>query len=157
MLMQLRIEGAGDIERALAELPRATAKSAMRRVMKKALQPVADAAEASPFVIAITSRLTPALRRRTRKDRGPNLITLYVGPVLSDGSHAPHSHLYEFGTAPRYHKKTGKYVGAQMADPFLRPAWDANRDAMLKILRREIWNEIDKALARAARKAAKAG
>lgn len=139
MLMKLKIEGAGDIERALAELPRATAKAAMRRVMKKALQPVAFAAEASPFRIAITSRLTPALRRYARKDRGPSLITLYVGPVLSDGRHAPHAHLYEFGTAPRYHK-SGKYVGAQMADPFLRPAWDANRDAMLKILQREIWN-----------------
>jgi len=157
MSVRLKIEGAGDIERALEKLSRVAAKGVMRRAMKKALQPVAEAAEASPFPIAISGTLSPRQRRLARKDRGPNLISLYVGPVQSDGSHAPHAHLYEFGTGPRYQVKTGKYVGVQMADPFMRPAWDENRDAMLKILRREVWIEIEKTLARAARKAAKAG
>lgn len=157
MSMKLKIEGSGDIERALAELPRGTAKGLMRRAMKKALQPVAEAADASPFAIAVTSKLVASQRRDAGTDRGPNLITLYVGPVQSDGSHAPHAHLYEFGTGPRFHAETGKYVGVQLADPFLRPAWDANRDSMLAILRREIWIEIEKTLARAARKAAKVG
>lgn len=156
MSMKLKIQGAGDIERALAELARGTAKGVTRRAMKKALQPVAKAAEASPFAIAVTSKLAASQRRGTGKDRGPNLISLYVGPVQQDGSHAPHAHLIELGTGPRYHK-SGKYVGAVLADPFMRPAWDENRDQVLKILRREVWKEIEKTLARAARKAAKAG
>lgn len=157
MSMKLKIEGAGAIERALAEMARGTSKGVVRRAMKKALKPVAEAAEASPFAIAVTSKLAANQRQGSVRDRGRSLVSLYVGPVQSDGSHAPHAQLYEFGTGPRYHKKTGKYVGVQMADPFMRPAWDENQDQVLKILKREIWIEIEKAMERAKRKAAKAG
>ena len=116
MSMKLKIEGAGDIERALAELARGTAKGATRRAMKKVLKPVQE-----------------------------------------DGSHSPHAHLYEFGTAPRFHAKTGKAVGSMPARPFLRPAWDASQELMLATLRREIWSEIEKTVGRARRKAARAG
>lgn len=59
MAVKMRIEGAGDIERALAALPRGTSKGVMRRSMKKSLKPVAQAAQGmSPFVIAVTSKLT---------------------------------------------------------------------------------------------------
>lgn len=154
MSVKMKIEGAGDIERALAELARGTAKGVMRRAMRRALQPVAEAADNSAFEIAITSRLTPRQYGQARGDRGPSRVTLYVGPVESDGSPAPHAHLVEFGTGPRTHA-SGKYVGAVMADPFMRPAWDANLADMLAILRREVWAEIEKAAARAARKATK--
>lgn len=155
MSIKMKIEGAGDIERALAELARGTAKGVMRRAMKKALQPVKEGAEYSAFEIAITSKLSPRQRGEAKGDRGRAKVSLYVGPVESDGSHAPHAHLIEFGTGPRRHA-SGKYVGAVMADPFMRPAWDANRERMLQILRKEVWAEIEKAVERAARKAAKA-
>ncbi|AUQ71036.1 HK97-gp10 family putative phage morphogenesis protein [Phaeobacter inhibens] len=154
MSMKMKIEGAGDIERALGALARGTAKGVTRRAMKKALQPVARAAEGSPFVIAVTSKLAPRQKGRARRDQGRSKIAMYVGPVQQDGSHAPHAHLIEFGTGDRYHK-SGKYVGAVMADPFMRPAWDANRERVLEILKREIWAEIEKTVARAARKAAR--
>ncbi|KIC54497.1 hypothetical protein [Leisingera sp. ANG1] len=155
MSMKMKIEGAGDIERALSELARGTAKGVMRRAMKKALQPVKQGAENSAFEIAITSKLSPRQQGEARGDRGRAKVSLYVGPVEADGSHAPHAHLIEFGTGPRRHA-SGKYVGAVMADPFMRPAWDANRERMLQILRKEVWAEIEKAVERAARKAAKA-
>ncbi|MCI5095777.1 MAG: hypothetical protein MRY77_05645 [Rhodobacteraceae bacterium] len=156
MPIKMKIEGAGDIERALAELASGTAKGVARRAMKKALRPVAEAAEASPFAIAVTSKLTARQRSRSRKDRGPSKVALYVGPVQQDGSHAPHAHFIEFGTAPRLHS-SGKHVGAVMAEPFMRPAWDSQSGTMVEILKRELWAEIEKAVARAARKAAKAG
>ncbi|AUR04248.1 phage protein, HK97 gp10 family [Phaeobacter inhibens] len=154
MSMKMKIEGAGDIERALGALARGTAKGVTRRAMKKALQPVARAAEGSPFVIAVTSKLARGQKGRARRDQGRSKIAMYVGPVQQDGSHAPHAHLIEFGTGDRYHE-SGKYVGAVMADPFMRPAWDANRERVLEILKREIWAEIEKTIARAARKAAR--
>ncbi|AUQ98100.1 hypothetical protein [Phaeobacter inhibens] len=153
MSMKMKIEGAGDIERALGALARGTAKGATRRAMKKALQPVARAAEGSPFVIAVTSKLAPRQKGRARGDRGRSKLAMYVGPVQQDGSHAPEAHLIEFGTGDRYHK-SGKYVGAVMADPFMRPAWDANRERVLSILKREIWAEIEKTVERERRKAA---
>jgi hypothetical protein len=155
MSMKLKIEGAGDIEKALAQFARGTSKGIGRRAMKKALKPVQRAAEGSAFEIAITSKLAPRQRGMARGDQTRSKVSLYVGPVQQDGSHAPHAHLIEFGTGDRYHK-SGKYVGFVLADPFMRPAWDANQQVMLSILRAEIWNEIEKALARAARKAAKA-
>ncbi|TDK51140.1 HK97-gp10 family putative phage morphogenesis protein [Antarcticimicrobium luteum] len=157
MAVRMKIEGAGDIERALAELARGTSKGAMRRAMKKTLQPVAEMADAaSPFTVKVTSKLSARQARGARGDRGRSKVTLYVGPVQPDGSDAPHAHLYEFGTVERIQTKTGKSVGVMPARPFLRPAWDANAAGMLEVLKREVWAEIEKATERARRKAAKA-
>lgn len=159
MAMKLRIEGAGDIERALAELARGTAKGAVRRAMKKTLKPVAETAEGlsgGKFKVAVTSKLTARQQREARADRGRSKVALYVGPVMPDGDDAPHAHLYEFGTAPRFHKKTGKSVGAMPARPFMRPAWDVHQAAMLETLKREMWREIEKTVERARRKAERA-
>ncbi|SPJ27626.1 hypothetical protein [Falsiruegeria mediterranea] len=155
MSVKMKIEGAGDIERALAGMKRGTAKGVVRRAMKKSLRPVAHDAAASPFEIAIASKLTPRQKAQARRDQGRTKVALYVGPMDDEGRGAPHAHLIEFGTGPRYHK-SGKFTGAVMADPFMRPAWDKNRARMLKILRAEVWSEIEKTLARAARRAAKA-
>lgn len=35
---------------------------------------------------------------------------------------APHRHLVEYGTGPRYQKKSGRYVGRMSAQPFMEPA-----------------------------------
>lgn len=156
--MKLKIEGAGDIERALGQLARGTAKGVGRRAMKKALKPVADMAEAtSPFTVKVTSKLAKSQYRSAAGDRGRSKVVLYVGPVRPDGSVLPHGHLYEFGTAPRFHRKSGKSVGAMPARPFMRPAWDANRAQVLATLKRELWTEIEKTMERARRKAARAG
>lgn len=157
MAVKMRIEGAGDIERALAGLPRGTAKGVMRRAMKKSLKPVAEAAEAiSPFAVAVTSKLTAHQRREARGDRGRSKVVLYVGPVDRQGGHARAAHLYEFGTGPRVQRSTGRATGAMPARPFLRPAWDMNKAVMLSRLRQEVWGEIEKAVERARRKAARA-
>ena len=41
--------------------------------------------------------------------------------------------------------------------PFMRPAWLANKTRALDTMKKELWEEIQKAAARLARKAAKAG
>ena len=158
MSVKMKIEGAGDIERALGQLARGTAKGVGRRAMKKALKPVADMADAtSPFTVKVTSKLTPRQARGARRDRGRSKVVMYVGPVQPDGNGAPHAHLYEFGTGPRVQASTGRFVGAMPARPFMRPAWDANRAQVLATLKREIWTEIEKTMERARRKAARAG
>lgn len=157
MSVGFKFEGGKDLERALGELKRGTAKGVSRRVLKKVLKPVAEAAEASPFTIAVTSALTARQRRGAWQDFRPSVVAMYVGPVDDDGQGEPHAHLLEFGTMPRYHRKSGKYVGAVMADPFMRPAWDANSGDMLERLGVELWQEIEKSVKRAAAKAANAG
>lgn len=152
------VTGFRDLERALAQLPRGTAKGVVRRVAKKVLEPVRDTADSysEAFNIAVTSRLSPRQSGMARGDRGRSKVAMYVGPVTQDGSHAPHAHLIEFGTGPRYHR-SGKFVGAVSPDPFMRPAWDAHKGDMLEELGRQMWVEIEKTLARRAARAAREG
>jgi hypothetical protein len=56
----------------------------------------------------------------------------------------PQAHLQEFG-APQH--------GPQ---PFMRPAWDGGKMAMLEGLKDDLWKEIEKAASRLAKKLAKA-
>lgn len=144
------------MEKALALLPRATAKGVVRRVLKKTLAPIADTADAfSPhFPIAVTSRLSPRQRSLARSDFAGRVVTMYVGPTAQDGSHAPHAHLVEFGTGPRFHE-SGKYVGVMPPEPFMRPAWDLHSGALPARLGENMWAEIEKTVARRAAKAAR--
>lgn len=157
MRVGFKVDGFRDMERALAQLPRSTAKGVVRRVLKQVLEPVQDTADAysAQFQIAITSRLSRRQRAQAAADFVGRVVTMYVGPVTQDGSHAPHAHLIEFGTGPRHHK-SGKYVGAVSPDPFMRPAWDAHEGQLLEELGRRMWIEIEKTVARAAARAERA-
>lgn len=154
MSVGFKVSGFREMEKALAKLPAGTAKGLTRRTLKKVLKPVAESADASMFQIGITSALIPEQRRGARADFARSVVSMYVGPVDDDGQGAPHAHLIEMGTGPRYHRN-GKFVGAVMADPFMRPAWDAHKGKMLDRLGQEIWLQIEKSLARAAAKAAR--
>lgn len=154
MSVNFKMDGFKDMEKALAKLPAGTAKGVTRRSLKKILKPVAYAAEASPFTIEITSGLTARQRQEARGDFRPSVVSMFVGPVDDDGQGAPHAHLLEFGTQPRF-LKSGRFVGAVMADPFMRPAWDTHSGDMLDKLGAEVWDQIMKSLDRAARKAAR--
>lgn len=156
MKVDFDVKGFRDMERALAELPRGTSKGVSRRVMKKVLDPVRDMADMlGPFNVAVTSRLSRRQKSMARKtDFTSAVVSMYVGPVEQDGSHAPHAHLIEFGTGPRRHR-SGKNVGAVTPDPFMRPAWDANKGGMLDKLGELMWTEIEKTVARRAAKAAR--
>lgn len=156
MSVGFKVDGFRDMERALAGLKRGTSKAVVRRALKKVLKPVAEAADASMFQIAVTSKLSPRQRAAARGDFIGSVVSMYVGPIDDEGRGSPHAHLIEFGTGPRRHK-SGKFVGAVMPDPFMRPAWDANKHEMLEHLKREIWAEIQKTLDRAAAKDARAG
>lgn len=156
--MKLRIEGMKELERDLRKLKDFTARRVGRRAMTAALEPVAAAAKAAAprsgdgrhmaDSIAVGKRLVPAQAREAPRE-GKHLMLMYVGPK------EPHAHLVEFGTVERFHR-SGKSVGRMPAQPFMRPAWDGNREAVLATLTAELRVELDKALARAARRAARA-
>ena len=87
-------------------------------------------------------------------------MTVYVG------SSSPLAHLIEFGTTQRVLKELrvvtigGRTVqithtGRVSPRPFLRQAWDAKRDEVLKRLGAAIWQQIAKSARRLAKKAAR--
>jgi HK97 gp10 family phage protein len=130
---------------ALEELPKATGKNVMRRILKRRAQPIADDAEALAPVrtgqlkrsIIVGTRLSRRQRRAAKETK--SYVEIYVGP-----GPLPQAHMDEFGTSQ------------QKPQPFLRPAWDAHKGSLLNNLRDDLWAEIEKAAERLARKAAKA-
>lgn len=146
MVERVKIEGLKEVQAALHELPKATAKNVMRRVLKERGKPIADAAQSRVPVdqgdlkrsIVVSTKLTRRQRGKHKKF-GPNDVEVFVGP----GAH-PQAHMQEFGTSK------------EPAQPYMRPAWDQERMNVLEGIREDLWAEIEKAVARRARKAAKA-
>lgn len=153
MTVTVKFEGGKELERELQRLASPTARKASgRRALKKAAQPLADLmrslAPDDPATsgddlrasIAVSTKLSPrqrkSHRRMFRNDKASVEMFVGAGPL-------PQAHLQEFGTV--HHAP----------QPFARPAWDRDRQAMLRRLSDELWKDIKKAVARAERKAAR--
>ena len=95
-----------------------------------------------------------ALRAARRSDDGTKgaRITVEVGV------YAPHAHLVEFGTVDRFHKGSGKSVGAMPMNPFMRPAFDAAAASCALAIQTELKAEIERIAKRGPKiRASKAG
>lgn len=141
----VKVEGLRELQTALRELPNATAKSVMRRVLKthgaaiaKRAQELApeDAGDLRESIV-VSTKLTKRQRKMHRKASKDD-VEVYIG-----ANDAPHAHMQEFGT--KNHPP----------QPFMRPAWDAAKGMILTGIRKDLWSEISKAAARLARKALK--
>lgn len=158
MSIQLKVEGFKDIEKALAQIPAGTAKGVARRAMKKELKPIAEFANAlwpgaDDDTFIITSRIRAGQRGDSLEKKGHSVTNMFVG-AAGGPLGTPHAHLLEFGTGPRYHK-SGKYVGSVSPSPMLQPAWDALKGGLIQGLGARLWDEIEKTMARRAKRAAK--
>ncbi|UWS05631.1 hypothetical protein K4K94_07885 [Phaeobacter inhibens] len=143
----LKMEGLRELDNDLAALPKAVSKPVVRRALAKQLQPVAEMANylwpgADDSAFAVSSRLKNG---QPQPDVGSSAVTMFVGATRS----APHAHLREWGTEPRYHK-SGKYVGAVAPTPSLTPSWEAYKGDILQGLAAEIRGELEATLSRRA-------
>lgn len=145
MATAFKLEGFKELDRALGQLPKATAKNVLRRTLKKAAQPLDDdASAAAPFLTGGLQKSVITGTRLTRSQRGGSYLRtsnyyaeIHVGTALSKGIFT------EFGTFK------------DDAQPWFRPAWEANKTVALKIISTELKNEIEKAAKRYAKKLAK--
>lgn len=164
---RMDLHGAKALEAALRQLPKRIGKGAIRRALKKAVQPIADDAQSRAPVgrdreggehlrdkIAVGTKLSKRQRRSRARGSDPNRVDVYVG-----AQPARHAHLVEFGSGPR-RTKSGKSTGVMPAQPFMRPAWDSGKRRALRQFEKLLWREIEKSarnLARRQAKAARAG
>lgn len=166
--MKVRMTGARDLDRALSNLKKAAARSVARKALTSAAEPMRVAAEAAAPVRSGTLKAAVHVSGRTKKrsdagaaafgaalragqsvadarlaaraaNRNAGLVTMFMGVESAVGQGV----LQEFGTA------------RHAPQPFMRPAWDAHKQGALRIITDELRAEIDKAVARAARKAAR--
>ena len=143
--MTAKLEGFRELDAALGKLPKATAKNVLRRVLKKAADPIdQDASAAAPFLTGGLQRSVIAGTRLTRSQRrGSYLQTSNYYAEIHIGTSQSKGMFQEFGTF----KDT--------AQPWFRPAWEANKTVALKIIGDELKIEIEKAAKRYAKKLAK--
>lgn len=133
----------------LAELPKATAKATVERALAVQLQPVADMANslwpgADDTAFAVSRNLK---RSQQRPEVSATTVTMFVGATRS----APHAHLLEWGTEPRFHE-SGKFVGAVAPAPMLAPAWEAHKEQVIRGLADALRAEIQATIARRAKR-----
>jgi HK97 gp10 family phage protein len=153
MKTTVSISGLRELDAALGELPKATGRAVLRRIGIRAFAPVI--ATAKQLVPVDKGELRDSLKVATKLSRrqqqkharavaeGKASVMLYAGATS-----LPHAHLVEYGTAN------------MPPQPFMRPAWDQEKDGVLATIKAELGGEIEKAArrlaVRAARRTAKA-
>lgn len=150
MSVSFKVEGFKELDAELARLGSPTARrSSARRSLRRAAQPLADLAQSlaptgdtntlAPSIIVgtrLSKRQSRLHRKMFRNDRAAVEMFIGAGPYSSAWNQ-------EFGN--RNHP----------AQPYMRPAWDQDKHAMLERLKKELWEDIQKSLVRAERRAAR--
>lgn len=135
------IIGGKELEAALKQLPKATAKNVLRRALRNAAKPTVTAAKQMVPVGPtgnLKVSLTVGARFYKRGAKTPGTVEIFIGATTPKGYHA---HLIEFGTVK------------MSARPFMRPAWDSTKDAVLASISEELWKSLAKSARTLARKA----
>jgi HK97 gp10 family phage protein len=136
-----KIEGLAELDEALSELPKATARNVLLRTLKEQGAPIRDAGEANAPRLegglqqsyTVSTKLS---RRQKKLNRKESDVEVYIGP-----GPAAKGVQTEFGNAH------------QAPHPHLRPAFDTNVQRVLNGIRDDLAAQIEKARARLARKA----
>lgn len=146
MQTTVKIEGLTELDAALAQFKPSTGKGVLRRVGKKAAKPMAqDMEQRAPKLtgaLKLSCKVASKLSRRQRglhhrlvKDSKAS-VELFIGP-----GPLPQAIQEEFGNIH------------QRPHPFVRPAWDGGKDAMLAEISKLLGLEIQKTAARLEAKA----
>jgi HK97 gp10 family phage protein len=144
-MITIKVDGLKECASALDEFSNATARNVIKRALMDSGEPVESAAASlAPIItgelrrdVTISTQLKKSQRKQNPKQ---STVEVYVGVA---GKRGPFAHLVEYGTAH------------SAPEPFMRPAIDANTGNVIEIFRSELKVEIQKAVVRAQRKAAR--
>jgi HK97 gp10 family phage protein len=151
MKLTLKVEGLRELDQALGELSRATARNVLRRVGKKALTPVAiEARQLAPVdegdlrdSIGVGTKLTRRQARLHRRAVRSGEASANFAEVFVGAGGLPQATLREFGGDDH------------PPHPYMRPAWDSRKTAVLSMIKADLGIEIAKAARRAAARSAR--
>lgn len=122
-------------------------KKIQRAAFRKAAKFIQEAAKRKA-PLGPTGNLRDSIKVSVRtKQKG----RIMWAEVWIDARIAPHAHIVERGTVERFHKsrgwgsgKRGRYTGRMPAKPFLRPAFDQNRELALSVYTRAFREALEK-------------
>lgn len=161
------VTGLAELDRALGELPRATARNVLKRTLAKAAQPIVD--EAKRLVPAQTGRLRDSIVASTRVKNKVGSAEYAAAMRAGLGKEAARSALRgarraAAGTGSFAELFVGPSTGAiryahivefgsvkDSPQPYMRPAWDSTRQQALDLIKTEMAGEIIKAARRVGR------
>lgn len=172
--VRVKVEGLKELDAALGELSKGAARGALRRALIKAAEPMRAAAERNApkltgdlqSSIIVTSKIdnragkaeyaavmkgggtkaqaVGALRdARRAAGIGESFAEAFMGPAKGGKRRAIKAVVQEFGSRK------------QAAQPYMRPAFDAEAENVIKRIGTELSREIDKSVTRARARAAK--
>ena len=145
MAEKVRLEGFQELDRALGQLKGSTERGVLRRIAKRALEPMLAAAQQTVPVDE------GDLRDSLRIASGP----LTKGAKAQERSFLTRGVKLFLGTASRNAVRVEYGTANMSAQPYLRPAWDSGKDRALEIVKRDLGEEIRRTAERANRRAAK--
>ena len=136
-----KLEGLAELDEALKEMPKATARNVLLRTLKEQGEPIrADGELNAPKdkgglkqSYTVSTKLS---RRQKKLNKKESMVEVYIGP-----GPAAKGVQTEFGNAH------------QAPQPHLRPAFDGNVQKVLNGIKNTLAEQIEKARARLARKA----
>jgi HK97 gp10 family phage protein len=146
MSVTVKVEGLSELKSAFEQLPKATGEGVLRKVLLARAEPIAAAAKALVAVesgelrdsIVASTRLSKSQAREAKETASYVEVYVGAGPL-------PHAHLVEFGSVNN------------QPQPYLRPAWDSAKGALLDNFKEDLWSEIEKAVGKLAQNAANGG
>lgn len=167
----VKIEGWQELKKALAELPKGTARNVQQRVLTKNARPIAEAAQ--QLAPKDTGRLSSGIVVTTKRPRGYKTpaARAFAKTIGTGGSQAEaRAAAKTAGSAPvvvfvvtpagpgRLHVDLWQEFGTKFAPPhpYMRPAVDRLRGQVFQNIGRDMWAEIKKSAERLAKKRAKA-
>jgi Bacteriophage protein of unknown function (DUF646). len=143
--IKVKVEGLKELDRALGQLPKSTAKGVTRQVLRDAAEPMARTARRlAPRdeyhlyeSIDVSTRLNSRQRSMHREINKPTFQEMFMG------TNNPAGVQQEFGNE------------RHPAQPFMRPAWEAEKMPTLDRIGNSLWLRIRQATERLARRAAR--
>ncbi|MGP3699194.1 HK97-gp10 family putative phage morphogenesis protein [Rhodobacter sp. NSM] len=179
--MRVRVEGLKELEAQLQKLSKAAGKAALRRAGISAMKPMAEIARSKAPVDEGDLRDSISVGAKA-VDGGADIGKREFGAVMRAGGSVGEARaalrdarrsatasgnlsaveLYMGPTQPATKREAIKAIvnefGSFKMDPqpYMRPAWDQDREALLERIKAEMWTEIQKAVVRARKRAARA-
>lgn len=172
--VRIKVEGLKELDAALGELSKGAARGALRRALVKAAEPMRAAAErnAPKLTGELKSKIIVTSRTDNRAGKAEFAAVMKGGGTRSQAAEAMRDARRATGVGESFAEafigpaKGGKRLAIkaavqefgsrkQAAQPYMRPAFDAEAQNVIGKIKDELSSEIDKSVRRARARAAK--
>ncbi|ATG47597.1 hypothetical protein CEW89_08420 [Celeribacter ethanolicus] len=145
---------ASKLKRKFAQLPNVIEDALTKQIEKEATRLVGSMMAIAPDVQGLkidwtwgkAPRGSITIGTYGRNEVAEIKVTIYATVISSEypGGFPAVARWHEFGTAPRYQKKTGRYTGRIAAQPFFYPSFRANKSKIKANLRAALRRAVRK-------------